>query len=85
MSCDTLGSRQRPGGRRRQRCCVWHRSGLVDWDELLWWWIVRASSGFDASFASVDWPETMADHVWIVGGSAGGGTGPAVARGHSWQ
>ena len=32
---DTLGSRQRPFGRRRQRCCVWHRSGVADWDDFL--------------------------------------------------
>ena len=35
VSCDTLVSRQRPVGRRRQRCCVWHRSGLANWDEIV--------------------------------------------------
>ena len=34
VSCDTLGSRQRPGGRRHQRCCVWHRLGVVDRDDI---------------------------------------------------
>ena len=41
--------------------------------------VVGAPSGGDASFASVDGPATMADHMWIVGRSTDGGAEPFVA------
>ena len=47
--------------------------------------VVRASSGGDASFTSMEWPATMAQYVWIVEGSAGGGRGTEVRRGHLWR
>ena len=47
--------------------------------------VFRALSGGDVRFALMNWPATMSNHVWIMGGSDDGGTGPVVARGHLWQ
>ena len=84
VSCDTLVSRQRPAGRRRQRFCVWHRSGLANWDEI----VVADRQGVirfrrELRIGGLAGDNGRSCVAW--GGSVGGGAGPVVARGRSWR
>ena len=51
---------------------------MANWDEFVQA-VVEALSSVDVRFASVDRPTTAANHVWLVGWSAGGGAWPFVA------